>query len=305
MRKLILVLAALALVASGAIAKPALEKPVKPYQGAILATEVEPNDDAASANVLTAGDAMDAAIDVAGDWDYFAYTASAGDIVDFETAPGDAGDTKLYLYDVDGTTQIGFDDDGGTGYYSLLNYTFSADGTYYVAVCHYSSTGTGSYILTASAAAPPPPPPANDTCDGAIAIGYGAFSIDTDLTSATNDYSPGSGGCTGYSANGYDVVYSLNMAAGDIFSVTMTAGFDDSIYLITDCADPVTSCVAGDDAYPDGSNFTFTADAAGTYYLIVDAYSTTGNGPCNIAGSFDAGVDADVTSFSALKASFR
>jgi hypothetical protein len=305
MRKLFLVLAALALVASGAIAKPALEKPVKPYQGAILASEVEPNDDAASANVLTAGDAMDAAIDVGGDWDYFAYTATAGEIVDFETAPGTAGDTKLYLYDVDGVTQIGFDDDGGTGYYSLLNYEFAADGTYYVAVCHYSGTGTGSYILTASAATPPPPPPANDTCDGAIAIGYGAFSIDADLTSATNDYTLAYGSCTGYSANGLDIVYSLDMNVGDVFNVTMTAGFDDSIYLITDCADDLGSCVAGDDQYPDGSSFTFTADAAGTYYLIVDGYTATNNGPCNISGSLDAGVDAESTSFSALKASFR
>ncbi len=305
MRKLILMLAALCLVAGGAMAKPDLEKPVKPFVGVAKAAEVEPNDTPATANVLTAGDAMSAAIDAAGDQDYFAFTASTGDAVDFETFPGTAGDTKMYLYDVDGTTQLAYDDDGGTGYYSKFSYNFTADGTYYVRVIHYSASGTGTYILTATAATPPPPPPANDTCAGAIALGYGAFSIDTDLTSATNDYNPGSGGCTGYKADGKDVVYLLNMSPGDVFGVTMTAGFDDSIYLITDCGDAAGSCVAGDDAYPDGSTFTFTCETAGAYYLIVDAYSTTGNGPCNITGSFDAGVDAVSTSFGALKASYR
>lgn len=306
MRKLLLIVAIAALATGAALAKAPLEKPVQTYVSNSRAAEVEPNDDYLSANTLTAGDDMNAAIDVAGDLDFFAVTVGAGDTYDFETLPGDAGDTKMWLIDVDGVTELVFNDDGGTGYYSLINYNFAAAGTYFIKISHYSASGTGTYVLTATAAAPPPPPPANDTCAGAITIGYGAFSIDGDLTGAANDYSPGSGGCTGYSATGPDVVYTFGLEAGEAFDVTMTTdGFDDSIYLVTDCGDPVLSCVAGADAYPDGSTFSFTAPADMQLYLIVDAYSGAG-GVYNITG-FNGGnvIGNEEGSFSSMKASFR
>ncbi len=133
----------------------------------------------------------------------------------------------------------------------------------------------------------PPPPPPNDQCDGAIGIPYGMFDIDGTTNLASNDYDPydydNYTSCTGYSAAGADVVYCIELVQGDSFEVTMTTdGWDDSIYLITDCDDPVNSCVAGDDAYPDGSSFTYVAGATGEYYLIVDAYS--GGGSFNISG---------------------
>jgi hypothetical protein len=134
----------------------------------------------------------------------------------------------------------------------------------------------------------PPPPPPNDVCSGAIGIPYGAFSIDGTTDFANDDYDPYDDvnytSCTGYSAAGGDVVYCIQLIQGESFEVTMSTGglWDDSIYLITDCDDPVNSCVIGDDAYPDGSGFVYTADATGTYYLIVDAYS--GGGNFNISG---------------------
>jgi len=293
------------LVAGMAMAKAPLEKPVQPYASNSRAVEVEPNDDYLTANALTAGDDMNAAIDVAADVDFFAFTAGAGDVVDFETLPGDAGDTKMWLLDTDGVTELVFNDDGGTGYYSLINYTFATAGTYFVKVTHYSGTGTGTYILTATAAAPPPPPPANDTCAGAIPIEHGAFSISGSTASATNDYVLGSSSCTGYSANGMDVVYTLGLEAGEAFEVTMTTdGFDDSIYLISDCADDFGSCVAGADAYPDGSTFLYTAPVDQQLFLIVDGYS--GSGAFTITGFNGGNVIANEdVSFGSLKASYR
>jgi len=153
----------------------------------------------------------------------------------------------------------------------------------------------------------PPPPPENDTCDGALEIPTGDFLITGSTDLANNDYDPGDPGpsCTGYSAEGPDVVYFTCLAEGAEFTVTMTTdGFDDSIYLITDCSDPSGSCVAGDDAYPDGSTFTYIADATGIYYLIVDAYSGSGN--FTIEG-FNGGCPSAVetASWSTIKALYK
>ncbi|MCK4358761.1 MAG: PPC domain-containing protein, partial [Candidatus Cloacimonetes bacterium] len=100
-----------------------------------LDNEVEPNDDWTTANTIT--DSMAAAIDPGGDVDYFSFTATAGYDYTFTTdeLPGSSnnvGDTKMYLYDTDGTTQLAYDDDGGPGFYSQIVYTIPTAGTYYV-----------------------------------------------------------------------------------------------------------------------------------------------------------------------------
>jgi hypothetical protein len=155
----------------------------------------------------------------------------------------------------------------------------------------------------------PPPPPPNDQCGGAIGIPYGMFSIDGSTELANNDYDPYDPitytSCTGYTAAGADVVYCIELAAGEMFEVVMTtSGWDDAIYLITDCDDPAGTCVAGDDAFPDGSTFAYTAAAAGTYYLIVDAYS--GSGAYNITGVNGGGPSGDEsTTWGGVKALYK
>jgi hypothetical protein len=101
------------------------------------------------------------------------------------------------------------------------------------------------------------------------------------------------------------VVYCIELAAGESFEVIMTtSGWDDSIYLITDCDDPANSCVAGADAYPDGSTFTYTAETTGRYYLIVDAYS--GGGAFNISGVNGGGPSsAQPATWGSVKALYR
>jgi len=153
----------------------------------------------------------------------------------------------------------------------------------------------------------PPPPPENDTCDGALPLPNGDFTlnVDTSLPGTNNDYDPGSGGCTGYSAVGNDLVWFTNLEVGQTLTVLMNADYDDSIYLITDCLDPVTSCVAGDDQYPSGSTFTYTATVAGTYYLIVDGYGS-GAGTSVITGTNEGNVTAvDDASWTCIKALYR
>ena len=171
---------------------------------------------------------------------------------------------------------------------------FLAAGTYFVMADTWPSPACiNAMTLDIVAGTPPPPPPANDLCADAEIIPAGAFSIDGDTTDAIHDYDPGSGGCTGYGAAGHDVVYVICLAPDSFFDVTMTAGFDDSIYLVLDCADPAGTCVAGSDLYPSGSNFSYQnlSGDAQQLYLIVDGYGASNNGAFNITGNNDGGCD--------------
>ncbi len=160
-----------------------------------------------------------------------------------------------------------------------------APGTYYIMVDTWPTPDCiPSFNLTIEPTDPPPPPPANDTCEGAIAIERCTSGvIDGDLTWALGNYTPGDypSSCTGYGALGKDVVYVVDLLAGDVISLVYSyvgTSFDESLYIITDCADPAGTCVAGSDGgHPEDITWTCTAD--GTYYIICDAYSSTGGGP--------------------------
>jgi hypothetical protein len=154
------------------------------------------------------------------------------------------------------------------------------------------------------------PRPVNDQCDGAIGIPSGPFEITGSTALALNDYDPYDDinytSCTDYTAAGADVVYCVDLLVDETLEVTMSTGglWDDSIYLITDCDDPVNSCVIGSDLYPDGSGFVYTATESGRYYLIVDAYS--GSGDFTISG-WNAGGPSSTehSSWGAVKALYR
>ena len=125
------------------------------------------------------------------------------------------------------------------------------------------------------------PPPTNDTCAGAILLPCGqGLVVNGSLSCATNNYDPTAAGCTTFAEVGPDVVYMVNMAVGDVLTANISAyvtSFDSSLYLVTDCANVLGSCVVGNDVYPNppGESITWTALTAGTYYLIVDKYGTT------------------------------
>jgi len=118
-----------------------------PWSGVTIA-ESEPNDDALNPDPLAVGDDYAGSIDAAGaDIDYASFTVLAGDAVHFETVSGGTlSDTRLFLYDTDGVTQLAFDDDGGPLYLSIIDYTFAAAGTYFIAVDSFG-IGTGTYSL--------------------------------------------------------------------------------------------------------------------------------------------------------------
>jgi hypothetical protein len=289
-----------------AVAKTAPQKPLLPQEPNSRATETEPNDDFSTANPLTLGEDMNAAIDPAGDVDYFSITVDAGDVLNFETLPGDVGDTQMNLYDTDGVTVLEFDDDDGQNLYSLIEgYEFPAAGTYYVAINEFGDNDTGTYILSTSEFTPPEPQE-NDTCEGAINVAdleglYAEF----DLCLYTNQYDPGSGGCTGFPATGPEAVYMVTLEAGQTFfaSASPVDGFIDlSVYLVTDCEDPAGSCVVGDDS-GNPEEISYTPEEGGTYYLMIDTYSSCGDGLVGV--TFDGVVATQSNSLTEIKGLFR
>lgn len=84
----------------------------------------------------------------AGDQDWVAFTAGAGDLLTLGT-DSDAGsttDTFIELYRDDCTTLLTSNDDGGPGLFSLIsNYAAPYTGAYYLKIRHFSATGSGLY----------------------------------------------------------------------------------------------------------------------------------------------------------------
>ncbi len=306
MRKFVIALLAVMMVTGAVYAsdKPALEKPVLPVDINVDITENEPNDDCTIADYLTVDDNYMAAIDPAGDEDWFEVFYPAGGEVAFQTHPGDVNDTKLYLYADDCETELAYNDDGGgQGYYSLIEYTIDPNTTYFVKVTGFSGTTQGSYFLTMALADPPPPAPENDTCEGALPLPFGTFEIDN--TGAADDYNPGSDGCTGFNAPGLDIVYYIDLVENQQIEVTAESTFDTSLYLVTDCADVENSCVVGADVYGEPEHIIFDAGSnPGRYYVIFDGFSSTGQGVWTV--SVPEGVVAtQETTFDSLKSMYR
>jgi serralysin len=256
--------------------------------------EVEPNGSLATAQLLNCGDVLrPASISAAGDTDYVYFTATAGTIItvgtDADGTTGQLVDSRIRLFNASGAV-LASDDDSGPGAYSLLTFTATYTGVYYVGIAGYSASYFGIYkaFITCQV---PQPPPVNDQCAGALPIECGAVDLSGSTQFATADYTPypsGLGGCTGYPAVGKDVVYVINATGGDVLDVNYTSAADGSIYLITNCADPQGSCVAGADATLTGvaEHLVYNVTTSGTYYLILDNYGTGAGGAYTLVGSY-------------------
>lgn len=110
-----------------------------------------------SATLISLGDTVFSQIETSGDQDWFGITLQAGVTYEF-TLSGTGGsalsDPFLELMNSSGT-QVAENDDGGPGLNSLLRYTPTTTGTYYLNAHHFDA-GTGAYTLTANEAQPLP-----------------------------------------------------------------------------------------------------------------------------------------------------
>ncbi len=126
----------------------------------ITTTETEYNDSFLSSNIIPNNQkyiSINAAINVAGDTDYFMFTPKISGTYTIESTG--STDTKGYLYDNKGISNgimnpgvklpLASDEDGNTSNFSIT-YNLSASTTYYIKVAHFNPTGSGNYNLVVS-----------------------------------------------------------------------------------------------------------------------------------------------------------
>ncbi len=104
----------------------------------------------AAAPLTVGGSPLSGCIEIAGDADYFLFTAVAGRTYRLLTSHLSSGmDTVLYLFDSDGRSILLVDDDSGADGGSELDWTAPRDGVYFVMVRHAQATsGTGCYAIS-------------------------------------------------------------------------------------------------------------------------------------------------------------
>ncbi len=109
----------------------------------------EPDDSAAAAKLIEAGEPQTHSFHSGSDLDFVTFTLSAPASVVVETSGSDtSGDTELTLYDA-GAAQLAYDDESGTGNYSRLALALQA-GTYVVQVGSWGGQDLASYTLSLS-----------------------------------------------------------------------------------------------------------------------------------------------------------
>jgi hypothetical protein len=127
--------------------------------------EVEPNDDAATAQVVTDGSRIRGAIEGEGASDYFAVALTAGQTLHADTLERCTMDTEVFVYadplpdplpdaftcdTEDPSPALACDSDSGDAYCSDLSFAAPADGTYYVRVVDWEGDEPGDYVLVFS-----------------------------------------------------------------------------------------------------------------------------------------------------------
>jgi hypothetical protein len=117
-------------------------------------------------------------------------------------------------------------------------------------------------------------PAAGDTCAAATVISPASlpFSEDSTLSGAGNDIDPGPGSCA--QGGGPDVVYSFTPSVTDTYTIGVTPlkATNLSLYVVTNCASPTATCVAGANVngIDRGESLTPTLSAGTTYFIVVD-----------------------------------
>ncbi len=214
-----------------------------------------------------------------GEIDFFSFNLVAGETYVFSVFGSGANpllDTFLYLADAD-FNLIDFDDDGGSGFNSLLTFTATSTGEFIVGVGAYPGSGlTGDYTL--DAVQQPPTDVVSDDPTTATAL---------DIGSVTYGFiDPGPGVIYGPSFGEVDT-YSFTVEEGQIYSFEIAGGADynsdfldlppgelDTFVVIYD-ADFNIIAINDDIDFPGdiSSQVSFFATESGTYYIDVFSYA--------------------------------
>ena len=215
----------------------------------------------ATTATIAVGSSVDVVIDTNGDHDWYRISLTAGQSYVFTTQSiaGSGLDTFLYLRDSAGTL-VTSNDDGGDNVYSLIPYTATTTGTFYLDAGTFNDQGTGNYRLFAVAL-----PAAG--ADSVLATTATAASVTVGGIAAGNIEA----------ANDHDW-FRITLTAGETYIFrtggVVADGTVDTTLTLRDAAGTQlqTNDDAGEGAY---SALRFTATTGGTYYLDVGAFAAT------------------------------
>lgn len=196
--------------------------------------------------------------------------------VRFETTdPGTGGgfDTSLHVRTTcgDGATEVACNDDGGTDTLSRID-TDLQQGTYFVYMDAYSGSHSGDYRLEVDVREP-------NGCADAAPLAIPAVGGTTTITGSTSGAANTFTSTCGGSANSADHVYELSVATTTRLrfeTIASGTGYDALLHVRgSPCAEGAGTTLYCDDDGGSGLNARIEQTfPPGTYYLIVDGYST-------------------------------
>ncbi len=233
-----------------------------------LADAYEPDDSRDAARPITVGGAAQRHnFHRTGDQDWLFFNATAGSSYRIETLNlASCSDTVLELYNSSGTL-LAYNDDGGGGWASRIDWTAPSGGNFYVKVRHYSSSVYGACT-------------AYDV--RVIEIGSGGDSYEPDNTLATARPIIVGGPAQRHNfhvAGDYDWVY---------FDVTAGNSYRMRTFNLGSCSDTVLELYDGagvrlaynDDYSGFASRIDYQATSNARLYLMVRHYRPSANGAC-------------------------
>lgn len=116
-----------------------------------------------------------------------------------------------------------------------------------------------------------------EDCAAPVLVDALPFTAEGDSSAASNDIDLSTTACTGWRTRSPDVVYEIRSAADvyvDILLEPINLAVDGSLYVVTDCAQPDATCVAGADKGGEGAPELLRAmlvPAGQPYYVVVDS----------------------------------
>ena len=236
----------------------------------VLATETEPNNSSATANVLALNSVESGIIATPGDQDWWTVTTNADGKVNLTITSLYGKLTWVYLYDNDGTIQLAAN---YTGSSVIVSKDGLGAGTYYLKVVCYYAADTSSYTISNTLTVPAQ---AND--------------VEPNGTRALAKVLPLNGSKTGHSNYYYNNVrdtmdwYKVTINADGRLRLTMSSANGVNIWAYLYDNDGVTLLGS---SYTSGTAVVVNKDglAAGTYYIRVNTYYNYESAPYTLSDS--------------------
>ncbi len=177
-------------------------------------------------------------------------------------------------------------------------------GDFYFVVDGYNGAGC-SYTIDFVTGTPPPPPPVVDFCDSVEDV-FGTTFTGTTCNGVNNVSALG---CEDYTEAGLEYYYEIFMPAGSSFTADVTNTADGALWVVDACADPL-NCLAYADGTLTGGLETVSytnATAADMYvYLVIDSWGTDSCGDYDMVFAATGGaVATEQAAFGAVKAQYR